>query len=319
MILVSFQSAADQDLFYHRAAVPAGWFKGQKIDVSKKRAVVILEDTPYARIYGLEADSTLVGNVYHNGKFYVARIPKNSVQKTYFSSEPFGGVFAHSMLHFEFPEEQSKQIKLISEIPTEEEASQRKAGKEIQPIYLQDLLISAEVSMREGEGLFSPIRSFFHLNGMVYRVISLTGRGTKPYLEHKKKVFETALNLNKEESNKALESSLRTSHEAGMCTMYNTVAANCNIYVFRLLYMARELLSDSHSLLENTKGAILLLLNEAGVLTRVWPSLGKTGLFWRGFVDLNGDKGALLNDNERFRKMAQEYECEKALGRESEL
>jgi len=306
-----------QDLFLHDQIIAGGIRRGQELDTSKKRAIVRLQDTPYARIYGLKEDSTLVANVFHNGRFFIARIPKHGVTRTLFASEPFGGLFAHSMLHFEFAEDQT--VQLIAEIPDVKAAEDRQPGKEIKPIYLRDLLLSVEVSMAKGDKDFEPVKAMAGYNGIVYRMISLTGRGTSPYLSGKKKVFETPLNLTAEESNRALEASINTSHEFAMCQMYNTVVSNCNIHVYRMLREARPLMSDEYSWSKNVAGMMLKLVDDAGIATRVWPAFGKTGLMWRGFIDFADRKPLLLNDNPRFRALAEQYECEKKLIREGQV
>ena len=230
--------------------------------------------------------------------------------QTQFISEPFGGAFAHSMLRFEFAED--NQVELISEIPTEEEAEARLPGKAITPILLQDLLMTVEANGLKGEPPFSFVKGMMNLHGLVYRITSLTGRGTSNYTSKKAKAYQTVLNLTREESNRALEISLRTSHNVGMNHMYNTAYKNCNIFSYRILNSARPLLCEEHTFAQNLKGMLLKIVDEAGVLTRVWPSFGKAGLYWRGFVSTK-HKVTLMNDDPRFLKLAHEYECEKAL------
>ncbi len=306
-----FQLHATQDWFHHNPVMPEGFKKGVELDTSKKRAVVMLEDSPYARIYGLKPDAFLVANIYHNGKFYVARIPKQGVEKVFFATEPFGGIMAHTMLHFEFSE--NRPVELIAEIPTAEEAAIRSPGKEIVPILLRDLLFSVEVTVTKGEAAFSPTKGLLHLNGLVYRMISLTGRGTSQYLSGKVKIYESPLNLDDGERARAIEIALRRSHDMGMCHMYNTLLGNCNIHTYRVLRAARPLLEDLDSFLKFSKSLILSLVDEVGVASRVWPSFGKMGLYWRGFIDTSLPKQRLLNSQPRFIELAQAYECEKAL------
>jgi hypothetical protein len=101
---------------------------GEELDLSARRPVVNLTGTLFHSKYGTE-DSTLVANLFHDGKFWIARIPRVGVKNVYFILSyfppktpalpffPSQYIAAHSLLRFEM--DPAHPIELVAEMPDE--------------------------------------------------------------------------------------------------------------------------------------------------------------------------------------------------------
>ena len=90
---------------------------GEPLDLSNKRPPVSLTDTVFEKKYG-RPGYLLIGNLYHRGHFYMARIPLKGVQQTYYQMafDP-NDPHPHSVLRFEFAAE--LPVQLVALMPDE--------------------------------------------------------------------------------------------------------------------------------------------------------------------------------------------------------
>jgi hypothetical protein len=89
---------------------------GEPLDLSVRRPVVSLEGSVFQTVYG-KANYRLVGNVFHRGHFYIARLPLHAVQNTYYQLASSTDATIQSLLRFEFPFEQP--VELVAKMPDE--------------------------------------------------------------------------------------------------------------------------------------------------------------------------------------------------------
>ena len=90
---------------------------GEALDLSERRPMVNVEESVFGAKYS-KPGSKLFSNFYHNGRFYLARVPDRGVRNTYFQLSYFPPqiagkyIAAHSLLRFEM--EQNSPIELVA-------------------------------------------------------------------------------------------------------------------------------------------------------------------------------------------------------------
>lgn len=217
---------------YHLSPVmPSGKYQGQKLNVKMKRAIAILNGSPYHHALEREAEHWLIANIYHNKKFYIAAVPKR-VKQVLFLTEPFMGVLAHSMLRFHF----DQPVRLLAEVPSLQEVAEGVVYKPLtEPVELKDLLMSVEATSPDGINEFSAVESFFNTRGLVFRFMSLTGLGVSRLQNGEATIYQHPLNMSEREASRTLRQAFYTSDNLGMSQMYNTLFANCNKYCAGIL------------------------------------------------------------------------------------
>ena len=309
---VSFAKSPTDDPFYFNAKIASGTYKGQKINTTLKRAVTKLDGTKYQGDIQIPEGYTLIANFFHNKKFYLALIPKYGVEQVLFLSEPFGGIFSHSMLRFRM----NKPIQLVAEVPTEEEFNQGIYAKPLEkPTELNDLLISVEATSPPGVKEFSLFASFFSTRGLVMRVISLTGRGVSKLLKSQAHVVQMPLALNSKEANRALRNALEQSEEWGMSKMYNTALKNCNSACFNLLEKAKSFFRTGQNKYQFMVSSAQALASRVVVFSKLYPPLARVGITWRSWRTHGAPDERNLEDDPEFRRVALTYPgvCEEDL------
>lgn len=330
LCVTTFGQDKEPEFFFHNAFMPApkGQFspyKGQPLDVEKKRPVVLLDGTVWESIYGRRPGYSLVTNIYHNKAFYVAYIPNDGVTSLYHLDEPFDGV-SHTMKKVRFASD--KPVELIGKIPTSRQAAIHVKGEMLPtPILLRNLLISTEVVNRQGHRHFRPIPGLFGGYALVIRVTSLTGRGVSLFLPGPKQVLvpERLINFSPQESQRALMAAITLSGKLGLNTMYHLLFRNCNQYEFMILSQARPFLKDGQTVCERVNGLRLAAAERIFPMARWYPPFGNRILVWRGYRSLGDEDVTYMNDDPEFLESAKTYpkddkvaECDPMLSEDAE-
>lgn len=292
------------DPFYFNATIASGTYKGQKINTTLKRAVSKLDGTQYQAGIEIPEGYNLIANFYHNKKFYLALIPKYGVEQVLFLSEPFGGIFSHSMLRFRM----NKPIRLVAEVPNEEEFKAGVYARSLEsPIELYDLIVSVEATSPPGIKEFSLLASFFSTRGLVMRVISLTGRGVSKLLKSQAHVVQMPLDLTRKEANRALRNALEQSEEWGMSHMYNTALKNCNSACFNLLEKAKSFFRNGQNRYQYMLSSVQAIASRVVVFSKLYPPLARLGITWRSWRTHGAPDERNLEDDPEFHRLARTY------------
>lgn len=168
-----------QDPFAMNLRYPSGPRKGECLRLDEFRPIHILsvkEAQLFAEKAGLpepQSEEVWIANLRHQDKFWVARIPKDSVADVLFEIERFdyGGKIlaglnqrrwyaAHAEVRFKF--KNGKEVTLIPQFKNDHSSTQQ----------IQDLVVSSEAVRKKGEP-FNPLKGNRGHYGLAKRVLSL--------------------------------------------------------------------------------------------------------------------------------------------------
>ncbi len=221
---------------------------GEPLDLSERRPMVNVEESVFGAKYS-KPGSKLFSNFYHNGRFYLARVPDRGVRNTYFQLSYFPPqvagkyIAAHSLLRFEM--EQDSPIELVAPMPTAEELARLAAAPEAQRqsllpqesiIPIRNAAISAEAQWTQDD----PKKAYDLQRGrrgaftQIVRMVSMTER-IEGALQSGNPANQIRLPLCNGEGDKVLAESLRTSQADGISKLYDTLWYNCTTLAFDIL------------------------------------------------------------------------------------
>jgi len=280
LVLILFWSAYPAlarplaETYHITATMPSGKYQGQRLNTTAKRAIAILNGSPAQAQLGVDDRYWLIANLYHNKKFYIAKVPKTAVRQVIFMSEPFLGVFSHSMLRFQF----SEPVELLAEVPSLEEIMRGITHKPLEnPELLNDLMISVEATAPHGVPEFAAVASFFNSRGLVFRVMSLTGLGISRFHRGLATVHQFPLDLSAREAARTLRNALKRSDEFGMGRMYNTLFANCNHFCVKVLDQSRKLAERESTKFRRFLASVQGLASNFATFATLNPALLRLG------------------------------------------
>jgi hypothetical protein len=221
---------------------------GEPLDLSERRPMVNVEESVFGAKYS-KPGSKLFSNFYHNGRFYLARVPDQGVRNTYFQLSYFPPqvagkyIAAHSLLRFEM--ERNAPIELVAPMPTAEELAQLAAAPDSQRagmlpaesiIPIHNAAISAEAQWTQDD----PKKAYDLQRGrrgaftQIVRMVSMTER-LEGALESGNPASQIRLPFCNNEGDKVLAESLRTSQADGISKLYDTLWYNCTTMAFDIL------------------------------------------------------------------------------------
>jgi len=221
---------------------------GEPLDLSERRPMVNVEESVFGTKYS-RPGSKLFSNFYHNGRFYLARVPDQGVRNTYFQLSYFPPqvagryIAAHSLLRFEMG--QNTPIELVAPMPTAEELARLAAAPERQRagmlpqeriIPIHNAAISAEAQWTQND----PKKAMTLKRGtrgaftQIVRMVSMTER-IEGALQSGNPANQIRLPLCNGAGDKVLAESLRTSQADGISKLYDTLWYNCTTLAFDIL------------------------------------------------------------------------------------
>lgn len=182
--------------------------RGKCIDSCRFRAIESLDESDGRR---------LIANILHEGKYWIASVPMNSVDRVSIGFEAFRPRINHVYLRFSFSN--AEMVKLYPNLAT--------ARSKTRPRYeLRDLILSAEGVPAQGLP-YSVSSSAFGNYLLIHRWISLTGFAdyTVGRLNHSIQQYQ--LHLSGPERAQALDRALQASVKNGFSSIYNLLFNNC--------------------------------------------------------------------------------------------
>ncbi|HVK60423.1 MAG TPA: hypothetical protein VM432_02685 [Bdellovibrionales bacterium] len=223
---------------------------GEELDLSQRRPVVNLSGTLFYAKYG-DGRSTLIANLFHDGKFWIARVPNEGVKNVYFILSYFPPkilgqyVAAHSLLRFEMDD--ARPVELVAEMPDEAELaklqslSPSEAFKRL-PNALEDsahrlknIAISAEAQWTKNDRYksYDLKRGLLNAYIQVVRVVSMEER-FRNFFDNGRPVNQIKLETDKPLS-PILTEGLALSQRDGLTKVYNTLQYNCTTLAFDIV------------------------------------------------------------------------------------
>lgn len=217
LVFLSLSVAADVLDPYSDAVMPAGPFKGQRLDTSIRRSILMARTEPGT-----------IGfyNFFHEGKFWYASVPEDAVEDVIFQVEYFPAIVpaAHTQLRFRLKE--GKELTLIPQAT----ADLPKVAK------IRDVIFSGEATFVAGSNQqYDLVKGLFNHFALSLRVMSLSAKAAQMVTERKHTVRQILVKLTEPEKQRVFRDALKRSHAAGMNRMYNTLAKSCTTEVFDLL------------------------------------------------------------------------------------
>ena len=286
--IVEENRARVQPEWFVQGVVPEGPHKGDAILTDTTRSITILNGTSLEKTYPLDPGDVLVGNIYHEGQFWVGRIRAGSVERMTFALSKFLGYTGHGMDRFVF----AKPVELLALIHSDGNAVELETLDK--PVLLNDLFASYEVAFSEhGPQGYDPKLGLHKEYASVYRLLSAKERAFNYYYSGTLQ-DQWWLNYNKKESNLALLETFVTAHTLGYSQMYNTITSNC-------IRCAMEIQERANGHLARAKNPLSKSLQAVAALSsKIRPPEVFTGtaLLMRGQRNwnLSGEKSYLETD-----------------------
>jgi hypothetical protein len=188
-----------------------GDYNGQCIDSSTVRPPLVLSQ---------DDKQITIANFYHNGKYWIASIPKKAVKSVMFQGVPFDSrlfgliEFKHGQFRF----------KLNQPITLREQA-----GNKTETATLDDLIVSSTATHPKGfdYDVFKG-KNF----GIATRVLSPTSRGVEEIAVDKSRVHQYELKMDPQKMSDFLVASIVRAKDSGYQEKYKLLDNNCTTVAF---------------------------------------------------------------------------------------
>ncbi len=252
------------DPFEPRERLPRGAYRGRCYDTRSARPVIVLDDDRAAPYGGVSDDELVLANVFHDGRFWVARVPIDAVEVVLFQLEYFPAIVpaGHTQMRVRFRDD--APVTLIAQ-------SGPDAGR---TTTVQDLVMSVEAIGQPGYR-YDLLRGLVNDFGAVYRVTSLAAKVDHMIVQQGHRVEQWALFLEPDETRRLVESFAYESDARRMQTMYNTLFVNCTNEAIRIID-----LSVDYTVAEQV-GRFL------AKITEFYPNIIRPALIARGLLPLD--------------------------------
>ncbi len=212
VIRVAGEACALADRFEPSGVVPAGPFAGRRIDTSFTRSLKLL-DPEEAASFGPAPGERLVANVLHEGRFWIARIPTESLAEVIYQYEDVPGGLGHGQIRLLF----SSQVPLIPQVPSRDST----------PRAVSDLTFTADgtppVGVDRPAGHW-PLEQY----PIAYRLMS-TAAKVRIMTDAKgmHRVRQYRIEADRAAKERVLDEILRVGTGAGTRRMFNLIVRNC--------------------------------------------------------------------------------------------
>ena len=265
----SFGSTFDEDTcsydisdpYEPRSRFEWGPFEGDCHDTFKRRPIVRLSGDE-AKAFQDSAGHFVVANVYHDGAFWIAYVPRDAVQDVFFQLEYFPAIVpaGHTQLRVDF----NQPVSMYGQ-------SDSNRGQFHETKYF---VLSAEAVTRRGDkyDLFRGVQDHF---AIALRVTTLEARYRSMVEDQGHRVEQWRLQLDEWQRHQVFAWYIGVSREMRLEHPYHTVSRNCTTEVVDLLdsivnYTLRERI-----------GRFLLKVTE------FYPNVVRAALIARGLLPLD--------------------------------
>jgi hypothetical protein len=194
-----------------------GPHQGKPIDIRRYRPTRIL--TPEeAAPFNPGPDELVVANIYHERKFWTAKIPKGAVKDVYVLGLQLVPVVPHLLLRFEMKPEHP--LELLPQYGT------RKPAK----ATIDNLIMHGVGTYRKGDRFIKPLTVFRRYYGLAYIAQSLESLQSEGWTRFKANQYR--LGLDQDKKDQMLHDSFAVSQQLGYRKAFLPFHANCHTVVF---------------------------------------------------------------------------------------
>lgn len=210
------------DIFEPQQGMPKGKFKGDCLKSEAARTLYVPEESELRQIgYVKTPESegkTIVVNVSHENKFYLAEIPVNKITRVVYQLKRFFPEWAaaHTQLRFDF----SEPVVLKDQIDGKTEIAK-----------LNSLIFSTEAMFRVNGPKYDLLKGTLNEYGIVYRLISID-QEHQSVVEEGKNVEQFQLAFTAEQAQDLFKQILARHSNKEITQMYNTISLNCTNVLF---------------------------------------------------------------------------------------
>lgn len=232
----------------------------EPMDLSQRRPVINLEGSVFQEKYG-KSGYSLIGNLYHGGQFWIARVPVHGVLNiypmiSYFPPNILGWYpAAHDLLRVEM--DPQRPIELVALMPSETQVDswerrsvnpslvidQLPEISEDRIIRLRNIAISTEATWTQND----PFKAYSLVRGSrgaflnVVRVVSMEERFLQTIQSGDYPTSQIQIPRSVGDVNKVCAVGFKKSQIDGLSRVYDTLFNNCVIAVFDILEAALDL------------------------------------------------------------------------------
>jgi hypothetical protein len=226
VLLLKVPLIAQGSPFYSQVEMPGGPLAGQPLNTQNIRGIFFLNGTIHQIPNANEAKYGYIANFHHDGKFYVARVPYDSIKNVDFIYEKFTNmVGGHADLVYQL--DPKKPVELLYEIKDSDSSRGYELVELKEPIRLSELVYSAEAVKVTGDksGLAEGGMSLKF--AIAYRLTSVRERLVEPVLGEGRKTTAVNVGFDEFKAQKSFWNSVTKYHSLGMSTNYHLITNNC--------------------------------------------------------------------------------------------
>ncbi|MBL7554234.1 MAG: hypothetical protein JNM24_00315 [Bdellovibrionaceae bacterium] len=274
--------------------VPHGKFAGKTLNTAIRRPLYVMGTGTGASellVDKLQNDTVMVGNFYHNGEFYVARIPVSRINSVVLLIAPFSKMASHTMLRF--VTDSDARIELVAKIESNAANTQVSVKPLEEPIAIKDMIFSIDGTEPRGQGGWNMKDAIAGAYTIAHRLVSVQERFRWFILEGTP-IKQIELNVNRNMAQRLARKGIETSQSEAWSRGYHLLCANCTNLAIRLVknnvpYNER---SDTEprllkQILQEKLDPFLKLLEPFTQFTRF--NLGTLGWLGKNKVDLQNE------------------------------
>jgi hypothetical protein len=214
--------------------VPHGKFAGKTLNTAIRRPVYVIgtgTDASEVLLDKLDSDSVLVANFYHNGEFFVARIPVSKFNSVVLLTAPFSKMASHTMLRF--VTDKDARVELVAKVESNS-ANTEVTIKPLEiPIPIKDMVFSIDGTEPRGQGGWNMKDAIAGAYTIAHRFVSVQERFSWFVMEGTP-IKQVELNISREMVQRLVRKGIETSQTETWSRGYHLICANCTNLALRL-------------------------------------------------------------------------------------
>lgn len=237
--------AVPVDPYEPHPVMPKGKFKGKPIRTDERRALTILEGADAARFAPKEGE-VVAANFSHAGKFWIAKFPRDAVEKLIFQKWDFGEkhirmrLFGWTLLDFKLFHLAHTELRFKLKPGTDIPLYPQERAQNPVPAHRVDDIVSSVEGVGPKEARFGIVAGLFNHLVAVRRFKSLQQSYDERVTGEGHIIEQWDLELPPEKKQAIFSAAVLDSHEDGMQTPYHIFLHSCTTEAFRIIDQAMD-------------------------------------------------------------------------------
>ena len=228
------------DPYEPHPVMPKGKFKGKPIRTDARRALTILEGADAARFAPADGE-VVAANFSHAGKFWIAKFPKDAVEKLIFQKWDFGEkrirlrLFGWTLMDFKLFHLAHTELRFKLKPGSAVALYPQTAKGAPEPVHRVDDVVSSVEGVGPKEAVFSVAAGLFDHLVAVRRFKSLQQSYDERVTGEGLVIEQWDLELPGDKKQAIFSAAVVDSHEDGMQTPYHIFLHSCTTEAFRII------------------------------------------------------------------------------------